>query len=198
MANKKEDKTIEKEDKINPNHYKGLKNLYVVSPTEVKQAQVIDIIEYYTDDLIGGAATNFGNVLKYLCRFNLKSHDSYQSSQKEKNLEELKKVSWYMSRLNDFCHNKIYRVCSNYIAKPCILSREDKFINGPLNCLDILVVYDAIKDNYPVECREALCEAFAKMQFFLKEGNSGKAEDYLKEIETHLNDVVNIYSSLRD
>lgn len=93
-----------KEDKVNhPSHYKGLKNLFIkaqVGP-DVKfiPAEVIDVIEAYTEHLTGGCATNVGNCVKYLGRLGKKAPDgSYQATQREKDLEDLKKAQWYLTR----------------------------------------------------------------------------------------------------
>lgn len=50
--------------------------------------EVIDVIESFTDDLVGIEATDTGNVIKYICRW------------KHKNgLEDLKKAKWYLEHL---------------------------------------------------------------------------------------------------
>lgn len=62
-----------------PNHYKTQKGL-----------ETIDVIEAFTEGLHGGFATNTGNVIKYICRWN-----------KKNGLEDLKKARWYLNRLID-------------------------------------------------------------------------------------------------
>ena len=50
--------------------------------------EVINVIESYTDGLVGIEATDTGNVIKYICRW------------KDKNgLEDLKKAKWYLEHL---------------------------------------------------------------------------------------------------
>lgn len=50
--------------------------------------EVINVIESYTDGLMGIEATDTGNVIKYICRW------------KDKNgLEDLKKAKWYLEHL---------------------------------------------------------------------------------------------------
>lgn len=67
-------------DNVNhPQHYQSKSGL-----------ETIDVIEAFTEGLVGGEATNTGNVLKYMCRW------------KNKNgLEDLKKARWYLNRLID-------------------------------------------------------------------------------------------------
>ena len=50
--------------------------------------ETIDVIEAFTEDLVGGEATNTGNVLKYMCRWKSKN-----------GLEDLRKARWYLDRL---------------------------------------------------------------------------------------------------
>lgn len=50
--------------------------------------ETIDVIEAFTEDLHGADATNTGNVLKYMCRWN-----------KKNGVEDLKKARWYLNRL---------------------------------------------------------------------------------------------------
>lgn len=50
--------------------------------------EAIDVIEAFTEDLVGIEATDTGNVLKYMCRW------------KHKNgLQDLKKAKWYLEHL---------------------------------------------------------------------------------------------------
>lgn len=72
--------TVKFEDNVNhPQHYQSKSGL-----------ETIDVIEAFTEGLVGGEATNTGNVLKYMCRW------------KNKNgLEDLKKARWYLNRLID-------------------------------------------------------------------------------------------------
>lgn len=69
---------VEPADNVNhPQHYQSKSGL-----------ETIDVIEAFTEGLVGGEATNTGNVLKYMCRW------------KNKNgLEDLKKARWYLNRL---------------------------------------------------------------------------------------------------
>lgn len=65
-------------DMINhPNHYKSETGL-----------ETIDVIEAFTFDLKGIEATDTGNILKYMCRWNSKN-----------GLEDLKKARWYLNHL---------------------------------------------------------------------------------------------------
>lgn len=50
--------------------------------------EVIDVIEAFTFDLKGIEATDTGNVIKYICRWNSKN-----------GLEDLKKAQWYLNHL---------------------------------------------------------------------------------------------------
>lgn len=50
--------------------------------------EVIDVIEAFTFDLKGIEATDTGNILKYMCRWNSKN-----------GLEDLKKARWYLNHL---------------------------------------------------------------------------------------------------
>ena len=52
--------------------------------------EVIDVIEAFTFDLKGIEATDTGNILKYMCRWNSKN-----------GLEDLKKAQWYLNHLID-------------------------------------------------------------------------------------------------
>lgn len=65
-------------DMVNhPKHYKAANGL-----------EVIDVIEAFTAELTGIQATDTGNIIKYICRWN------------EKNgLEDLKKARWYLNHL---------------------------------------------------------------------------------------------------
>ena len=70
--------TMEPVDNVNhPQHYQSKSGL-----------ETIDVIEAFTEDLVGGEATNTGNVLKYMCRWKSKN-----------GLEDLKKARWYLNRL---------------------------------------------------------------------------------------------------
>ena len=69
---------MEPADNVNhPPHYQSKSGL-----------ETIDVIEAFTEDLVGGEATNTGNVLKYMCRWKSKN-----------GLEDLKKARWYLNRL---------------------------------------------------------------------------------------------------
>lgn len=50
--------------------------------------EVIDVIEAFTFDLKGIEATDTGNVLKYMCRWNQKN-----------GLQDLEKAQWYLTHL---------------------------------------------------------------------------------------------------
>lgn len=70
--------TTKTEDNVNhPQHYQSKSGL-----------ETIDVIEAFTEGLVGGEATNTGNVLKYMCRWKSKN-----------GLEDLKKARWYLDRL---------------------------------------------------------------------------------------------------
>lgn len=97
-----------KPDMINPNHYKGLPGLF---DKNGQPAQAIDVIEAacssYTNACIEAGMkdapgiSDLGNILKYALRVGKKKPDaSYQSSQKEKNLEEADKIVWYAKRFS--------------------------------------------------------------------------------------------------
>lgn len=76
---------IESVDNVNhPQHYQSKSGL-----------ETIDVIEAFTEDLVGGEATNTGNVLKYMCRWKSKN-----------GLEDLKKARWYLNRLIDIVEKR--------------------------------------------------------------------------------------------
>ena len=57
--------------------------------------EVIDVIEAFTDGLIGIEATDTGNILKYICRW------------KHKNgLQDLEKAQWYLTHLIEHIKSK--------------------------------------------------------------------------------------------
>lgn len=65
-------------DMVNhPSHYKTESGI-----------EAIDVIEAFTEGLVGKEATNTGNVLKYMCRW-----------KKKNGLQDLKKARWYLDRL---------------------------------------------------------------------------------------------------
>lgn len=65
-------------DNVNhPRHYQTSSGL-----------ETIDVIEAFTENLTGAEATNTGDVIKYICRWNSKN-----------GLEDLKKARWYLNRL---------------------------------------------------------------------------------------------------
>lgn len=69
---------LEKEDLVNnPAHYNTKKGL-----------KTIDVIEAFTDGLVGIEATDTGNVIKYICRW-----------KKKNGLQDLKKAQWYLNHL---------------------------------------------------------------------------------------------------
>lgn len=57
--------------------------------------EVIDVIEAFTSDLKGIEATDTGNVIKYICRWNSKN-----------GLEDLEKAQWYLNHLINRIKNK--------------------------------------------------------------------------------------------
>lgn len=69
----------ESKDKMvsHPSHYQSKSGL-----------EVIDVIEAFTSDLKGIEATDTGNVLKYMCRWNRKN-----------GLQDLEKALWYLTHL---------------------------------------------------------------------------------------------------
>lgn len=65
-------------DMVNhPPHYKTNNGL-----------ETIDVIEAFTDGLMGIEATDTGNVLKYMCRW-----------KKKNGLQDLEKAQWYLNHL---------------------------------------------------------------------------------------------------
>ena len=65
-------------DPVNhPDHYKSETGL-----------ETIDVIEAFTDGLMGVEATDTGNVIKYICRW-----------KKKNGLQDLKKAQWYLNHL---------------------------------------------------------------------------------------------------
>lgn len=50
--------------------------------------EVIDVIEAFTFELKGIEATDTGNIIKYICRWNSKN-----------GLQDLKKAKWYLEHL---------------------------------------------------------------------------------------------------
>lgn len=60
-----------------PPHYQSKKGL-----------EVIDVVEAFTDGLNGIEATDTGNIIKYICRWNHKN-----------GLQDLKKAKWYLEHL---------------------------------------------------------------------------------------------------
>lgn len=72
-----------KEDPINPDHYKRHK------------FEPIDVICDWTSDLVGVQATDTGNIIKYISRWNHKN-----------GVTDLKKIHWYLDHLiNDVEQN---------------------------------------------------------------------------------------------
>lgn len=66
------------EDIVNhPKHYKANNGM-----------EVIDVIEAFTADLWGIQATDTGNIIKYILRWNYKN-----------GVEDLKKAQWYLTHL---------------------------------------------------------------------------------------------------
>lgn len=67
-----------KKDMVNhPSHYISYNGI-----------EVIDVIEAFTEELKGIQATDTGNVIKYICRWNDKN-----------GIEDLKKAQWYLNHL---------------------------------------------------------------------------------------------------
>lgn len=72
-------------DMVNhPSHYMSDKGI-----------EVIDVIEAFTEDLVGIEATDTGNVIKYICRWNDKN-----------GIEDLKKAKWYLDHLINYVEKK--------------------------------------------------------------------------------------------
>lgn len=68
----------DEEDLVNhPSHYKTESGI-----------ETIDVIEAFTKDLEGIEATDTGNIIKYICRWN-----------KKNGLQDLKKAQWYLNHL---------------------------------------------------------------------------------------------------
>ena len=67
------------DDKINPNHYKGVGKL-----------QAIDVIEIF------GLNFSRGNAVKYILRAGKKAEQGYDALSKE--IEDLEKSKWYIER----------------------------------------------------------------------------------------------------
>ena len=69
---------VNEPDMVNhPPHYKSKTGL-----------EAIDVIEAFTDGLVGIEATDTGNVIKYICRWKGKN-----------GLQDLKKAKWYLEHL---------------------------------------------------------------------------------------------------
>ena len=58
--------------------------------------EVIDVIEAFTSDLKGVEATDTGNVIKYICRWNHKN-----------GIEDLEKAEWYLKHLIKKVKNRL-------------------------------------------------------------------------------------------
>lgn len=76
----------ESQDKMvsHPPHYQSAKGL-----------EVINVIEAFTADLKGIEATDTGNIIKYICRWNSKN-----------GVQDLEKAKWYLDHLIDHIKNK--------------------------------------------------------------------------------------------
>lgn len=61
-----------------PDHYKSKKGI-----------EVIDVIEAFTEGLVGIEATDTGNIIKYACRWNKKGHE----------IQDVEKIIWYATHL---------------------------------------------------------------------------------------------------
>lgn len=78
MNREKKNIVEEKPDMVaHPPHYQSKAGL-----------EVIDVIEAFTADLKGVEATDTGNVIKYICRWNHKN-----------GVEDLEKAKWYLNHL---------------------------------------------------------------------------------------------------
>lgn len=53
-----------------------------------KGIETIDVIEAFTEGLVGIEATDTGNIIKYICRWHTKN-----------GIEDLYKAQWYMNHL---------------------------------------------------------------------------------------------------
>ena len=73
------DKNYESSDTMvsHPSHYQSGKGL-----------EVINVIEAFTDGLVGIEATDTGNILKYACRWS-----------KKNGIQDLEKILWYTTHL---------------------------------------------------------------------------------------------------
>lgn len=56
--------------------------------------EVIDVIEAFTEDLVGIEATDTGNVIKYICRWKSKN-----------GIQDLHKAEWYLRHLINHLEN---------------------------------------------------------------------------------------------
>ena len=76
---------VKENDNVNhPKHYQSKNGL-----------EVIDVIDAFTDGLIGMEAVCTGNALKYICRW------------KNKNgIEDIKKAIWYLNKLIEVKENE--------------------------------------------------------------------------------------------
>ena len=61
--------------------------------------EVIDVIEAFTEDLLGIEATDTGNVIKYICRWSHKN-----------GLQDLEKAQWYLTHLIEHVRAKEERL----------------------------------------------------------------------------------------
>lgn len=66
-----------------PDHYKTKAGL-----------ETINVIEAFTDGLMGIEATDTGNIIKYICRW-----------KKKNGLQDLKKAQWYLDHLINHVEN---------------------------------------------------------------------------------------------
>ena len=83
---KNNENMYETEDKqvSHPEHYQSESGL-----------EVIDVIEAFTSELKGAAATDTGNIIKYACRWS-----------KKNGIQDLKKILWYTQHLIDYLERK--------------------------------------------------------------------------------------------
>lgn len=92
---------LDKNDNLvnHPDHYQSETGL-----------EVINVIEAFTADLRGVEATDTGNILKYMCRWN-----------KKNGLQDLKKARWYLDHLIDRVEKRQYVEPTNILRAKEIL-----------------------------------------------------------------------------
>ena len=93
-------------DNVNhPQHYISKKGI-----------EVIDVIEAFTSDLQGIEATDTGNIIKYICRWNQKN-----------GLEDLEKAEWYLKHLIERVKERLNKekVIDNNDCSHCIYINQN-------------------------------------------------------------------------